>query len=38
MDIGRRLRELREHKNWSLGDIEAKTGLLRCYISIAEGP
>jgi transcriptional regulator with XRE-family HTH domain len=36
MDIGRRLRELREHKNMSQGDIEHKTGLLCCYISRVE--
>jgi transcriptional regulator with XRE-family HTH domain len=36
MDIGRRLRELREHKKLSQGDIEHKTGLLRCYISRVE--
>ena len=36
MDIGQRLRELREAKDLSQGDIEAKTGLLRCYISRVE--
>jgi transcriptional regulator with XRE-family HTH domain len=36
MDIGRRLRELREHRNMSQGDIEHKTGLFRCYISRVE--
>ena len=36
MDIGRRLRELREDKKMSQGDIEHKTGLLRCYISRVE--
>ena len=36
MDIGRRLRELRQHKKMSQGDIEHKTGLLRCYISGVE--
>jgi transcriptional regulator with XRE-family HTH domain len=36
MDIARRLRELREHRNMSQGDIETKTGLLRCYISRVE--
>jgi transcriptional regulator with XRE-family HTH domain len=36
MDIGRRLRELREHKKMSQGDIEGKTGLLCCYISRVE--
>lgn len=36
MDIARRLRELREHRDMSQGDIEHKTGLLRCYISRVE--
>jgi transcriptional regulator with XRE-family HTH domain len=36
MDIARRLRELREHKDMSQGDIEEKTGLLRCYVSRVE--
>ena len=36
MDIARRLRELRESKELSQGDIEARTGLLRCYISRVE--
>jgi transcriptional regulator with XRE-family HTH domain len=27
------LRTLRERKNFSQGDVERKTGLLRCYIS-----
>jgi transcriptional regulator with XRE-family HTH domain len=36
MLIGRRLRELRESKNLSQGDIEQRTGLLRCYISRVE--
>jgi transcriptional regulator with XRE-family HTH domain len=36
MDIARRLRELREHRKMSQGDIEHKTGLLRCYISRVE--
>jgi transcriptional regulator with XRE-family HTH domain len=34
--IGDRLRMLREKKNFSQGDIEKKTGLLRCYISRVE--
>jgi transcriptional regulator with XRE-family HTH domain len=34
--IGDRLRALREEKNLSQGDIEKKTGLLRCYISRVE--
>lgn len=36
MVIGRRLRMLREEKDLSQGDIEARTGLLRCYISRVE--
>ena len=36
MDVGSRLRELREFKNLSQGDIEKRTGLLRCYISRVE--
>jgi transcriptional regulator with XRE-family HTH domain len=36
MDIGNRLRLLREEKNLSQGDIEQRTGLLRCYISRVE--
>jgi transcriptional regulator with XRE-family HTH domain len=35
--IGKRLRELRTHRNMSQGDIEEKTGLLRCYVSRVEG-
>jgi transcriptional regulator with XRE-family HTH domain len=31
--IGERLRALREKKRFSQGNIEKKTGLLRCYIS-----
>ena len=34
--IGNRLRELRESKNLSQGDIEKRSGLLRCYISRVE--
>jgi transcriptional regulator with XRE-family HTH domain len=34
--IGDRLRELREQKKFSQGDIEKRTGLLRCYISRVE--
>jgi len=34
--IGDRLRALREEKHFSQGDIEKKTGLLRCYISRVE--
>ena len=36
MVIGSRLRELREAKMLSQGDIEKRTGLLRCYISRVE--
>jgi transcriptional regulator with XRE-family HTH domain len=36
MIIGDRLRTLREHKQLSQGDIEKRTGLLRCYISRVE--
>jgi transcriptional regulator with XRE-family HTH domain len=36
MIIGDRLRELREEKKLSQGDIERRTGLLRCYISRVE--
>jgi len=36
MVIGDRLRELREQKKFSQGDIETRTGLLRCYISRVE--
>ncbi len=36
MVIGERLRQLREEKNFSQGDIEKKTGLLRCYVSRVE--
>src|SRR5258708_37912521 len=39
MIIGDRLRALREEKKLSQGDIEKRTGLLRCYISRVEnGP
>ena len=34
--FGDRLRALREGKNLSQGDVEARTGLLRCYISRVE--
>ena len=34
--IGNRLKELRESKNLSQGDIEKRTGLFRCYISRVE--
>lgn len=36
MNIGKRLFELRAAKNLSQGDIEKRTGLLRCYISRVE--
>jgi len=36
MIIGDRLRALREEKKFSQGDIEKRTGLLRCYISRVE--
>jgi transcriptional regulator with XRE-family HTH domain len=36
MLIGQRLREVREAKNLSQGDIEKSTGLLRCYVSRVE--
>jgi len=36
MLVGERLRELRESKKLSQGDIEKRTGLLRCYISRVE--
>jgi transcriptional regulator with XRE-family HTH domain len=36
MIIGERLRDLREQKKLSQGDIEKRTGLLRCYISRVE--
>jgi transcriptional regulator with XRE-family HTH domain len=36
MDIGIRLRTLREAKGLSQGDIERRTGLIRCYVSRVE--
>ena len=36
MQIGRRLKELRETKKFSQGMIEQRTGLLRCYVSRIE--
>src|SRR5258706_16202233 len=36
MLIGDRLREFREAKDLSQGDIEKRTGLLRCYVSRVE--
>jgi transcriptional regulator with XRE-family HTH domain len=34
--IGERLRTIRESKNFSQGDIEKRTGMLRCYTSRVE--
>jgi len=34
--IGDRLRSIREEKKLSQGDVENRTGLLRCYISRVE--
>lgn len=34
--IGHRLRELRESRKLSQGDVEKRTGLLRCYTSRVE--
>ncbi|MGA3295224.1 MAG: helix-turn-helix transcriptional regulator [Candidatus Acidiferrales bacterium] len=36
MLIGQRLRLIRESKNLSQGDIEQRTGLIRCYTSRVE--
>jgi transcriptional regulator with XRE-family HTH domain len=36
MLIGQRIRQLRENKTLSQGDIEKASGLLRCYISRVE--
>ena len=36
MEIGQKLRQLREEKNLSQGDIERRTGLFRCYTSRVE--
>jgi transcriptional regulator with XRE-family HTH domain len=36
MLIGEKLKQLRESKNLSQGDIETKSGLLRCYTSRVE--
>ncbi len=36
MIIGERLKTLREQKKLSQGDIEKRTGLLRCYVSRVE--
>ncbi len=37
MDIGKRLRRLREAKRLSQGDIERRSGLMRSYVSRVEG-
>ena len=34
--IGERLRKIRESKKLSQGDIEERTGMLRCYTSRVE--
>ena len=36
MVIGDKLKALRESKHFSQGEIEKRTGSLRCYISRAE--
>lgn len=36
MEIGRKLKKLREERNLSQGDVEKRTGLLRCYTSRVE--
>ena len=36
MLIGKKLKEVRESRNLSQGDIEQRTGLLRCYTSRVE--
>jgi transcriptional regulator with XRE-family HTH domain len=36
MIVGDRLKAIREEKDLSQGDIEKRTGLLRCYISRVE--
>ena len=35
--VGTRLRELRTQRQLSQGEIEKRTGLLRCYVSRVEG-
>ncbi len=37
MEIGKRIRALREAKGLSQGDVEKRSGLLRSYISRVEG-
>jgi transcriptional regulator with XRE-family HTH domain len=36
MEIGRRLRDLRKSRRLSQGELELRTGLLRCYTSRVE--
>jgi len=36
MEIGLKLKALREERDMSQGDVEKQTGLLRCYISRVE--
>ena len=36
MVIGNRMRAMREKKKLSQGDIEERTGMLRCYVSRVE--
>ncbi len=36
MNVGKRLRDLRTSKELSQGDIEKRTGLVRCYVSRVE--
>src|ERR1700732_2067910 len=36
MYVADRIRELREYKKLSQGDVEKRTGLMRCYISRVE--
>jgi transcriptional regulator with XRE-family HTH domain len=36
VDIAFRIRQLREYRKLSQGDLEERTGLLRCYISRVE--
>jgi len=37
MNVGRKIRSLREAKGLSQGDVERRSGLLRSYISRVEG-
>jgi transcriptional regulator with XRE-family HTH domain len=36
VDLGTRIRRAREEKKFSQGDLEQRTGMLRCYISRVE--